>query len=203
MRLWGINREERQINASLSLFKVLETSNPFDRSESQEKVLLLPAINADVTLVHVQKADQHGNARVEGLTFADIEQIKCAQHTILTCEEIVETNYLVSSPELNQIPAIFVDCVVHVPYGAHPTQSYNYYDYDVNFLNKLKKVSENREEFRRFLEEYVFNIKDFDEYLARIGPMALQDIQVDSGYGYSRRLNRKVENDVRGPIFSQ
>ena len=189
---WGIDAEERKRNPRLASLKLLEMANPFDRSDSPENVLLLPAINPDVTIAHVQKADRKGNARIEGLTFADLEQIKSARNVILTCEEIVETEQLKDNPDLNQIPSFYVDCVVHAPYGAHPTQCFNYYDYDADFLYTLRDVSKEENTFQQFLETYVFGVPDFHAYLKKIGKDKLDSIKADPEYGYNRKLNRKA-----------
>ena len=43
-----------------------------------ELLAAVPAINPDVTILHAQKADAQGTVRIEGLTFADVEQAKAA-----------------------------------------------------------------------------------------------------------------------------
>ena len=198
VQYWGIEAEERINNPRLAPLKLLEMANPFDRGDSPEKVLLLPAINPDVTIVHVQKSDHKGNARIEGLTFADLEQIKSARNVILTCEEIVETNQLKDNPDLNQIPSFYVDCVVHAPYGAHPTQCYNHYDYDADFLYQLRNVSEDQHTFQEFLETHVFGVPDFGAYLEKIGKNKLDSIKAEPQYGYNRGLNRKAGEATLG-----
>ena len=52
-------------------------------------MVLVPAINPDVTIIHAQQADTQGTIRLQGLTFADIEQAKSSDAVIVTCEEIV------------------------------------------------------------------------------------------------------------------
>ena len=61
--------------------------NPFGAWADTERVVLVPAIRPDVTLIHVQQAAADGTARIAGLTFADVEQAKAARHVVLTCEE--------------------------------------------------------------------------------------------------------------------
>ena len=70
--------------------KMVVMDNPFDGWMDTPKVVLVPAIQTDVTILHVQKADRQGTGRIHGLTFADVEQAKSAKHLILTCEELVE-----------------------------------------------------------------------------------------------------------------
>ena len=67
--------------------KCLVAENPF--SEKEDKVVLLPAANPDVALMHAQYVGEDGTVRIKGLTFADVEQAKSADKVIVTCEEIV------------------------------------------------------------------------------------------------------------------
>jgi glutaconate CoA-transferase subunit A len=108
--------------------------NPFDGWLGTPRVVLVPAIQTDVTILHVQMADKQGTGRILGLSFADIEQAKSAKHSHSNCEELVDTEELRRIPIKNNIPFIHVDAVVHVPYGAYPTACYRYYDYDPAFL---------------------------------------------------------------------
>ena len=54
--------------------KMVEMNDPF--SKNGDKVLLLPALNPDVALLHVQTVGDDGTVRIKGLTFADVEQAK-------------------------------------------------------------------------------------------------------------------------------
>ncbi len=197
---WGFDESFRKVNPRIARQKLIVQDNPF-RPDRSEKVVLLPAINPDVTILHVQKADKEGTIRIEGLPFTDIEQAKAARYLIVTTEEIVDSDYLKNQPELNRIPACFVDAVVHVPFGAHPTQCFNYYDYDTEFLFMLKKSSEQDENFEHFLNTYVYGVTDHHEYLEKIGLGNVQLIKADRPFGYKVGLNRviKQKESERGP----
>jgi glutaconate CoA-transferase subunit A len=186
---WGFDESFRRNNTRIALKKLVIQDNPFSR-QSNEKVVLLPAINPDVTILHVQKTDKEGTVRIEGLSFADIEQAKAAKHLIVTTEEIVELEYLKLQPELNHIPSFFVNAIVLLPYGAHPTQCFNYYDYDVAFLNMIKEVSEEDEKFAHFLNEYVHGVNDHAEYLENIGIGRIQSLRSEKPFGYRPGIDR-------------
>ena len=115
---WGFPPEFRKDNAKIPDTKLVVMDNPFGSWCDTEKVVLVPAVNPDVTLIHVQKADLRGNCRIEGLTFADVEQAKASRHLVITCEELIEDDSLKDAPDQNQIPFIHADAVVHVPHGA-------------------------------------------------------------------------------------
>lgn len=97
---------------------------------TDQKVILVPAINVAVSIIHAQQATTEGTVRIYGQSFGDVQQALCARKLIITCEEVVEPEVLRNEPERNQIPFCRVDHLVHVPFGAHPCACSNYYDYD-------------------------------------------------------------------------
>ena len=101
-----------------------------------EKILAVKAINPDVAVIHVQKADKYGNASIEGSRFEDVYKAKGAKKVIITAEEIVDTEYFMKYPERNTIPYFYVDAVVHMPKGAYPTACPNYYDPDYDEIRR-------------------------------------------------------------------
>lgn len=187
---WGFDKEFRRSDARISPQKLVVMKNPFN-SSADERVVLLPAINPDVSIIHVQKVDTQGNVRIEGLTFADVELAKAARHLIVTCEEIVENTALRSNPQLNQLPLFFVDAIVKAPKGAHPTQCYNYYDIHIEFLYNLIDASKSDATLSEFLQQYIFGVTDYEEYLEKVGPEIFQKIHADPCLGYRANLDRR------------
>src|SRR5262245_48981446 len=59
-----------------------------------EKILLVPALNPDVALIHVQRCDPYGNAQIDGLQFMDIDLAIAADKVIMTTERIVSNNQI-------------------------------------------------------------------------------------------------------------
>ncbi|MDP4725914.1 MAG: CoA transferase subunit A, partial [Desulfobacterales bacterium] len=121
---WGFPAELRKTDPKIPNQKLVVMENPLDGWGDADRVVLVPAINPDVTILHVQKTDAQGTVRIEGLTFADVEQAKAARHLIVTCEELVDVDDLRAAPDHNQIPFFCVDAVVPVPWGAFPTACY-------------------------------------------------------------------------------
>ncbi len=101
---WGFPAELRKTDPKIPNQKLVVMENPLDGWGDADRVVLVPAINPDVTILHVQKADAQGTVRIEGLTFADVEQAKAARHLIVTCEELVDVDVLRAAPDQNQIP---------------------------------------------------------------------------------------------------
>jgi glutaconate CoA-transferase subunit A len=187
---WGFSKELRRAEPRLPDEKLVVMENPFGAWADTERVVLVPAIRPDVTLLHVQQAAADGTARIAGLTFADVEQAKAARHVVLTCEEIVGPNELRSHPEHNQIPAIIVDAVVAVPHGAYPTACYRYYDYDPTFLNDYRTAATDDSRFTAYLEQWVYRKKDHAERIAQVGSARLASLKADPRTGYATGLRR-------------
>ena len=188
---WGFSEKLRKSDHKIPDKKLIVIDNPFTSWTGATKVVLVPAINTDVTIIHVQKADRQGTARIEGLTFADIEQAKSAKHLIITCEELVEPEELRKNPDLNQIPFFCVDAVVHVPFGAFPTASYRYYDYDPTYLNEYREFALDDLYYKKYLEKFVYGVKDHQGLLDLIGEERMEMIKADSCTGYAANLDRR------------
>lgn len=188
---WGFSRELRTADPKMPDDKLKVVDNPFGQWADTAKVVLVPAIRPDVTLLHVQEADAFGTGRIKGLSFADIEQAKAAEHVILTCEKLVAAEHLRAEPENNQIPGIIVDAVVEVPRGAYPTACYRCYDYDPVYLNAYRRAALDDDRYRRYLEEWIFTVPDHAALLEKIGPQQLETIAADPRTGYAVGLDRR------------
>jgi glutaconate CoA-transferase subunit A len=188
---WGFSKNERQHDPKLPDRKLCVISNPFGELGGPDQVVLVPAVRPDVTVIHVQKADRAGTMRIEGLPFADVEQAKAARHVIVTCEELVDREVLRKNPDVNQIPFFCVDAVVHVPYGAYPTSCYRYYDYDPEYLNLYRRQAREDALFRKYLDRFVYGVKDHAEFIELQGEERLQRIRADAKTGYAPGLERR------------
>ena len=104
--------------------EAVEISCPF----TQEKLLLVPALNPDVALIHVQRADAYGNAQIDGLQFMDIDLAMAANRVILTTERIVSNDQIRRAPDHTKIPFFTVDAVVELPFGCAPHECYGLYE---------------------------------------------------------------------------
>jgi glutaconate CoA-transferase subunit A len=185
---WGFAPGLRESDPGLPDRKLVVLENPFGTWGEAARVVLVPAIRPDVTLLHVQQAAPDGTARIEGLTFADVEQAKAARHVVLTCERLVKPEELRSEPERNQIPGIVVDAVVPVRYGAYPTACYRWYDYDPEFLSDYRTAASDDGRFEAYLERWAY--RDHSERMTQVGPERLAAIQADPRTGYATGLKR-------------
>ena len=172
---WGMSKEYRRNSQKVSNEKLIVTCNPFNL---QEKICLIPTPSIDVAIIHVQKAASDGTARIEGSVFADVDLSIAAKYCILTCEELLEVEDIRRDPHLNHICSLSVNAIVHLPFGAHPSQVYNYYDYDKDFLRLYDEVSKEDHLFEKFTRDWIFDIKDHTEYLNKLGKSRLSTIKI-------------------------
>ena len=188
---WGFSKEFRREETRLPDEKLVVMDNPFNNWCDTRKVVLVPAINPDVTIIHVQQADFRGNCRIDGLTFADVEQAKASKALIITCEELLDDDYLKNVPDRNQIPFIHADAVVHIPFGAYPTACFKYYDYDPVYLKAYACYAKDDAAYQTYLAETVCGNKTHRQLLDHVGRDRLEQIIADKNRGYAKHLDRK------------
>ncbi|WP_138159856.1 glutaconate CoA-transferase subunit A [Peptoniphilus catoniae] len=182
---WGISREEREKIDKLPNEKFVEVENPFKKGD---KVIACPVPVIDTAIIHVQVASPDGTCRIIGDEFHDVDIAVAARKTIVTCEELVSNEEIRREPTKNSIPAFCVDAVVHAPYGAHPSQCYDYYDYDADFFKMYNVVSKGDEDFKKFVKEWVYDVEDHEAYLNKLGATRLIDLKPVPGFGYATNV---------------
>lgn len=188
---WGISKEVRKTIDKIPDDKFIYVDNPFNPGE---KVVAIPVPQIDVAIIHVQKASPDGTCVIIGDEFHDVDIAIASKRCIVTCEELVSNEEIRLDPTKNSIPCFCVDAVVHAPYGAHPSQCYGYYDYDNPFFKMYDVVSKTQEDFDKFLDEWVYGVKDHNEYLNKLGATRLLDLKVVPGLGYaSKKLKEGVK----------
>ena len=145
---------------------------------SGKELIALPALNPDVAIVHVQRADKNGNAHLWGIVGEQKEAAFAAQKVIVTAEEIVDEEIIRSDPNRTLIPGFIVDAVCHVPHACHPSYAQGYYDRDNAFYMGWDKVSKTQENVQAWLNEWVYGTKNHEEYLEKLGAEKLKDLEV-------------------------
>lgn len=153
-----------------------------------EKLLLLPALNPDVALIHVQRADPYGNAQIDGLQFMDIDIAMAARRVILTTERIVSNDQIRRAPDRTRIPFFTVDAVVEVPFGSAPHECYGLYEPFFGHMDAYTKQVNGDPEggMQNYLDEYVRSPGSWTAYLNKLGVDAMLD---------AARRGRSIYND--------
>ncbi len=164
----------------------LERSNPnikrIPDPYGGKDVIVVPALNPDVAIVHVQRADANGNAHLWGIVGEQKEAAFAARKVILSAEEIVEESVIRSDPNRTLISEIVVDAVCHVPYACHPSYAQGCYDRDNEFYLEWDKISESAENVQNWLDEWVFGVKDRAEYWQKLGDENHKRLEIKPRY---------------------
>jgi glutaconate CoA-transferase subunit A len=164
----------------------LERANPLVKRVtdpySGRELIAVPALNPDVAIVHVQRADKDGNAHLWGILGEQKEVAFASKRVILTAEEIVDEAVIRSDPNRTLIPGFIVSAVCHVPGAAHPSYAQGYYDRDNDFYLKWDKISENAVYVKAYLDEWVYGVKDRLEFWQKLGSETHERLKVESRF---------------------
>lgn len=142
-----------------------------------QPVVVLPALNPDAAIIHVQEADIYGNARVFGTGIAHVETALASKKVILSTERIVDTEEIRRNPGLTSIPWFVVDAVVLAPYGAYPGSCQGVYAADVDHTTEVFAAMA-QDRLAGYLEKWVYSVDGHAEMLEqRLGAGKLVDLR--------------------------
>jgi glutaconate CoA-transferase, subunit A len=159
------------------VLRQLPDTKEIDCPFTGEKLVLVPALNPDVALIHVQRCDAYGNAQIDGLPFMDIDLAMAANRVILTTERIVSNDQIRRRPDQTKIPFIAVDAVVEAPFGSAPHECYGHYEPLFQHLDAYAAQIRRDPEagIRAYLDRYFYGPKSWTEYLDLLGLDELLD----------------------------
>ncbi len=136
-----------------------------------EQLLLVPALNPDVALIHVQRCDAYGNAQIDGLPFMDLDLAMAATRVILTTERIVSNDQIRRAPDQTKIPFFAVDAVVEVPFGSAPHECTGVYEPLLQHMEAyVAQVNADPVDgMRQYLDRFVYGPSNWTEFLSLMG----------------------------------
>ncbi len=149
--------------------------SPFEPKESLHAVR---ALNPDVTIVHVQRADCEGNTHCWGNFGVMIEGVRAAKRVIVVAEEIVEPELIASDPNRTVIPGFLVNAVVECGYGAHPSPVQGYYKRDDAFFRQYHEQTKTKSDSDAWLDRWVYSMIDRRAYMNQLGACRVEDLGV-------------------------
>ena len=155
-----------------------------------EQVALISPLKHDVGIIHIQRADKEGNAQAWGPMGANKWGINSCSRVIVSAEEIVPSEVIRKDPQRTIIPGFRVDAVVEEPWGSYPEYMAGYYDRDWKYFTWYYEATKTEEGFNSFLEEWVYGVKSWKEFLAKIGEARLNELKAGPwlsspvNYGY-------------------
>lgn len=123
--------------------EVLYVTCPF----TGEKTAVVSALRPDYTVIHVNIADEKGNAFIDGAVFEDLIMVRAAEKVIVTAEKIIDSGSWTVRP---QVPGFLVQHVVFAENGAAPGSCSPLYSIDEAGVS----------EYIQYPEGYVKKIKE-------------------------------------------
>jgi glutaconate CoA-transferase subunit A len=145
---------------------------------SGDRLAAIAAIRPDVALVHVQRADEFGNAHAWGNLGIARDACLASRHVVMTTEEIVPPDQISSDPNRVVTPGFKVSAVAHVPWGGHPSPVPGYYNRDHAAFIDYRSASRTREAFFRWRDRWIDTCKDRQAYLRLLGSDRLESLGI-------------------------
>jgi len=146
-----------------------------------EKIVLVPKLRPNVTLLHANKGDTAGNFMIEHKEYYDLLYSHASEKTIVTVDDLVTPEEMGGKGEgLNMCPRLSpsfpyfkVAAIVHLPFGAHPASCYPKYTYDSEHIEEyLEYARASSDKFQEYLGKYVYGCRTNEEYLEKVGGVA-------------------------------
>jgi glutaconate CoA-transferase subunit A len=143
-----------------------------------ERLTAIAAITPDVTIVHVQRADEHGNTQAWGNLGVTREACLASKHIIVTAEEIVSPDVIARDPNRVVTPGFRVSAVVHAPWGAHPSPVPGYYNRDHQRFLDYQADSQTLEAFAQWRVRWVDGAPRTEDYLSLLGVERVEGLRL-------------------------
>jgi glutaconate CoA-transferase, subunit A len=91
-----------------------------------------------------------------------------AGRVIITCEELVDAEVILSDPNRILLPETKVVAVVPEPGGAHPSPVQGYFKRDHALYRDYAEQSRSVDGYLAWLEQWVMGVPDRETYLQRL-----------------------------------
>lgn len=145
----GLGSDVLRLNPELRTVR-----SPYD----DEELVAMPALHVDVALVHLNRADRHGNAQYLGPDpYVDDLFCLAAKRRFVSCERVVDTAELASSAPVQSLllNRMMVDGVVEAPGGAHFTSCVPDYGRDEAFQRRYAEAAADLDAWPGFVDEFL------------------------------------------------
>ena len=143
-----------------------------------EPICLLPALILDVGIIHVNRADKHGNCQIDGISGFAVEMACASKRVIVSAEEIVDTETIRRAPDRTIIPWYVVDAVVEAPFGSHPGEMSGMYERDEEHIRSYFESTKDVEKVKAYLDKWVYGVETHEAYLDLVGRERLEELRI-------------------------
>ena len=152
----GLGSDLPLVNPAL---RTVRSPYPSPDGGEGEELIAQPAIHLDAALVHLNVADERGNAAFTGpdLYFDDL-MVEAAERSFVSTERMVPSGQLAEAAgdiTRLRVSRMFVDGVVVAPNGAHPTSCDPDYGRDEAFQKTYLATAKDPELWEAFRTEWL------------------------------------------------
>ncbi|MFN2353863.1 MAG: CoA transferase subunit A [Desulfopila sp.] len=200
---WSNYNMSARFKAGAMGLPFLPTRGPLDSDISQTSrtkivdcpftgrpIALLPACNPDVAIIHVQAADMYGNCIIRGTDCTCAEIAMASAHTIITCEQLVAHELVVSNPKDVMIPFLAVDAIIEVPFGSYPGACRRHYYFDNEHIKQFHSAAEAMRKdgksdlLQAYYDENIFGVESFADFISKFPFEKILAVQTAESFNY-------------------
>ena len=154
---WGCPFIPTKIGLGTDIIAFNKDLKVIDSPYDDKQWVAMPALNLDVSLVHVNAADERGNCQIKSPDhYMDDWFVRAAKASFVSCEELIDTASLAEPTEAR---AVFWERaqttgVIHIPGGAHPSSCAPDYGFDIPHF-KAYNASAKEGGFAAYCDQYL------------------------------------------------
>lgn len=152
-------------------------TSPYPDGEGEhEDLLAVPALELDVALLHMNRADAHGNAQYLGPDpYFDDLYAMAARRTYVSTEQVVDTAGLTEDAPIQSLllNRTMVTGVVETPHGAHFTTCSPTYERDEKFQAAYVAAAKDPDAWPAFAERFLSGSEE--DYQAAVRAFAEEE----------------------------
>ncbi len=146
---------------------------PFKDPMTGRQLWAVPPADVDEVIIHMWRGDQYGNLQTQERKMnpqsVDISLSRACKRVIATVEHMVEKEEIMKSPHLTTVPAFRTMAVSKVRNGSHPTMVLDKVAVDEMHFRLYADCSKTAEDFKKYLDKYVYGVNCFEQYLELVG----------------------------------
>ena len=155
---WRVPFLPTRVGLGSDLFRDDPTLKTVTDPYGSEELVAVPALHLDAAIVHLNRADEKGNAAFLGPDpYFDDLMLEAAAMGFVSCEKLLLTSELADEAPLHtrRSNRMFVTGVVEAPNGAHPTSCVPDHDVDDAFLRTYAGSAKGDGAWESFVAEYL------------------------------------------------
>lgn len=155
-----------------------------------QKLMAVRALEPDLAIIHMQRADDQGNGHLWGHSGITQDALLASSATLVTCEELVAADVIRSDPNRCLVGGFKVKAVVPLAGACLPSSAQGVWNRDHSFYLEYHQQSKSLTGFQDWLKRWVLDT-DHQGFLKLLGSERLERLKVKSpalaasvDYGY-------------------